>query len=37
MLFEGAVTPKDGIAFPDRTKVGIGLEFKRADARKFEV
>lgn len=37
LLFDGAVEPKDGKAIPDRTRPGLGLEFKRSDARKFEI
>jgi L-alanine-DL-glutamate epimerase-like enolase superfamily enzyme len=37
MLFDGAMVPKEGIVTPDRTRPGIGLEFKRADARKYEI
>ena len=36
MLFEGALTPKDGALHPDLARPGLGLEFKRADAREFE-
>ena len=35
MLFDGVATPKDGILFPDRSRPGLGLELKQADARRF--
>jgi L-alanine-DL-glutamate epimerase-like enolase superfamily enzyme len=37
MLFDGALTPVDGALHPDRSRPGMGLEFKRADARRYEV
>jgi L-alanine-DL-glutamate epimerase-like enolase superfamily enzyme len=37
MLFEGAVEPRDGMAIPDRARPGLGLEFKKSDARKFAI
>ncbi|MFI5229529.1 MAG: enolase C-terminal domain-like protein [Gemmatimonadales bacterium] len=36
MLFDGALTPRGGALHPDLTRPGLGLELKRADARKFE-
>jgi L-alanine-DL-glutamate epimerase-like enolase superfamily enzyme len=36
MLFDGALTPRDGALHPDLSMPGLGLELKRADARKFE-
>lgn len=35
MFFDGAQGPLDGILFPDLTRPGIGLEFKRKDADPF--
>jgi L-alanine-DL-glutamate epimerase-like enolase superfamily enzyme len=37
MLFDGAGEPVDGVLHPDPARAGIGLEFKHADARRFEV
>jgi L-alanine-DL-glutamate epimerase-like enolase superfamily enzyme len=37
MLFEGALTPVDGALHPDRSRPGLGLEFKRADAQRYAV
>jgi L-alanine-DL-glutamate epimerase-like enolase superfamily enzyme len=35
MLFDGALTPIDGALRPDLTRPGLGLAFKRPDARRF--
>lgn len=35
MLFDGALTPVGGALRPDRSRPGLGLEFKRADAQRF--
>ena len=35
MVFDGTQGPLDGILFPDLTRPGIGLEFKRKDADPF--
>lgn len=35
LLFDGALTPRDGALHPDLSRPGLGLEFKRADARRF--
>ncbi len=35
MLFEGALTPVDGMLHPDLSRPGLGLEFKHADAERF--
>lgn len=35
MLFDGAVVPVKGELRPDRSRPGMGLEFKRGDAAKF--
>jgi L-alanine-DL-glutamate epimerase-like enolase superfamily enzyme len=37
MLFDGTLDPEDGLLTPDRSRPGLGLEFKRADARRWEV
>lgn len=35
MLFDGALTPRDGTLHPDYSRPGLGLELKRADAQKY--
>jgi L-alanine-DL-glutamate epimerase-like enolase superfamily enzyme len=35
MLFDGALPPADGALRPDLSRPGLGLDFKRADARKY--
>lgn len=35
MLFDGAVTPVNGHLVPDRTRPGLGIDLKRADAERF--
>ena len=37
MLFDGAPVPADGEVAPDRSRPGLGLAFKRADAAPFAV
>jgi L-alanine-DL-glutamate epimerase-like enolase superfamily enzyme len=37
MLFDGAVEPHNGLATPDRSRPGLGLKFRKADARRFEI
>jgi L-alanine-DL-glutamate epimerase-like enolase superfamily enzyme len=37
MLFEGTPTPVEGALHPDRSRPGLGLEFKRADAAPYAV
>jgi L-alanine-DL-glutamate epimerase-like enolase superfamily enzyme len=37
MLFDGALVPSDGRLSPDRSRPGIGIEFKRSDAARFAV
>lgn len=37
MLFDGALTPVGGTLIPDRSRPGLGLEFKRADAARYAV
>lgn len=33
MLFDGAIDPVDGLLTPDRSRPGLGLEFKKQDAQ----
>jgi hypothetical protein len=37
MLFDGALTPVNGAITPDRSRPGLGLEFKAADAARYAV
>lgn len=37
MLFDGVTTPRAGALAPDRSRPGLGLELKRADARRYAV
>jgi hypothetical protein len=37
MLFDGTLSPERGVLRPDRSRPGLGLELKRADARRWEV
>lgn len=37
MLFDGVLTPVAGVLRPDRSRPGLGLEFKRADAAAYAV
>jgi hypothetical protein len=37
MLFDGATPPIDGMLVPDRSRPGLGLEFKRSDAERFAI
>jgi L-alanine-DL-glutamate epimerase-like enolase superfamily enzyme len=37
MLFDGTLSPDRGVLRPDRSRPGLGLELKRADARRWEV
>lgn len=37
MVFDGALTPRDGALYPDLSRPGFGLEFKYADARQFAI
>jgi L-alanine-DL-glutamate epimerase-like enolase superfamily enzyme len=37
LLFEGALTASDGELHPDRSRPGLGLELKRADAEQYLV
>lgn len=36
MLFDGFRTPQHGIMFPDLTRPGMGLDFKHADAERYQ-
>jgi L-alanine-DL-glutamate epimerase-like enolase superfamily enzyme len=35
MLFDGALTPREGALHPDRSRPGLGVELKESDARRF--
>ena len=35
MLFDGAMTAHQGVLTPDRTRPGLGLEFRREDAQRY--
>jgi L-alanine-DL-glutamate epimerase-like enolase superfamily enzyme len=35
MLFDGFCKPKDGVMYPDLSRLGMGLEFKRKDAERY--
>jgi hypothetical protein len=35
MLFDGVLEPVNGVLYPDRSRPGIGLEFKRQDAQRY--
>lgn len=37
LLFDGALTPVDGVLVPDLSRPGLGLKFKRADAQRYAV
>jgi L-alanine-DL-glutamate epimerase-like enolase superfamily enzyme len=37
MFFDGMLTPQNGKLMPDRSRSGLGLEFKRADAQRFAI
>ncbi len=37
LLFDGALTPRDGALWPDRSRPGLGLEFKHDDAAQYLV
>lgn len=37
MLFDGVLTPSEGILYPDPARPGLGLEFKRVDAERYVV
>jgi hypothetical protein len=35
MLFDGAPVPREGLLRPDRSRPGLGLEFRERDAERF--
>ena len=35
MFFDGALTAQDGALAPDSSRLGLGIEFKRADAQRY--
>jgi L-alanine-DL-glutamate epimerase-like enolase superfamily enzyme len=35
MVFDGALTAQDGALAPDPSRLGLGIEFKRADAQRY--
>ena len=37
LLFDGTLTPQNGMLYPDLSRPGMGLEFKRADAERYAV
>jgi hypothetical protein len=37
VLFDGTLDPEAGLLTPDRSRPGLGLELKRADARRYEI
>lgn len=37
LLFDGTLTPKNGVLYPDLSRPGMGLEFKKSDAEKYAV
>jgi L-alanine-DL-glutamate epimerase-like enolase superfamily enzyme len=37
MLFDGALSPENGVLYPDLARPGLGLEFKHADAERYQV
>ena len=37
LFFEGTPQPVDGYLQPDRSRPGLGLEFKRADAARYTI
>jgi L-alanine-DL-glutamate epimerase-like enolase superfamily enzyme len=37
LLFDGALTPQNGMLYPDLSRPGMGLEFKHADAERYAV
>ena len=36
-LFDGAPVPREGLLRPDPSRPGLGIEFKRADAQRYEI
>ncbi len=37
MLFDGTLDPREGLLTPDRSRPGLGLEFKHQDAERYRV
>lgn len=37
MFFDGALTAQDGALTPDPSRLGLGIEFKRADAQRYAI
>jgi L-alanine-DL-glutamate epimerase-like enolase superfamily enzyme len=37
MLFDGALTPVDGVLHPDPSRPGMGVEFKKRDAEGYVI
>ena len=37
LLFDGTLVPQDGCLRPDRSRPGLGLELKHADARRYQI
>ncbi|HET9101870.1 MAG TPA: enolase C-terminal domain-like protein [Solirubrobacteraceae bacterium] len=37
LLFDGTLEPRDGRLCPDRSRPGLGLELKTADARRYQI
>ncbi len=37
LLFDGTLSPRDGLLTPDRSRSGLGLELKRADAERYRL
>jgi hypothetical protein len=37
LLFDGTLDPDQGTLTPDRSRSGLGIELKEADARRYEV
>lgn len=37
LLFDGTLSPQDGLLTPDRSRPGLGLELKREEAERFQV
>jgi len=35
MLFDGVIEPCNGALYPDRSRAGLGIDFKRSDAQKY--
>jgi hypothetical protein len=37
LLFDGFLEPEGGVLRPDRSRPGLGVEFRRADAERYAV